>query len=129
MLLDSNGLTGPLPPELGNFTALGILGLWDNDLSGSVPPELGNLPLSQLFLHDNDLTGQLPNSFLQLSLNYFRWDGNAALCMPDTAEFRAWLVGITTHGGGAFCSESGSSSRRVAELRPSGGTWNRRAGR
>ena len=40
-----NGLTGPIPPELGNLTLLRVLYLPGNELSGSIPPELGNLTL------------------------------------------------------------------------------------
>ena len=38
-----NGLTGPIPPELGDLSALKGLILAGNDLTGPIPPELGNL--------------------------------------------------------------------------------------
>jgi len=41
-----HGLTGPIPPELGNLSALERLHLADNELSGPIPPELGtHLPV------------------------------------------------------------------------------------
>jgi hypothetical protein len=59
--LIGNGLTGTLPPELGNLDGLSQLILASNDLSGSIPPELGNLDsLSALDLSNNGLTGAIP---------------------------------------------------------------------
>ena len=56
-----HGLSGPVPPELGNLANLESLSLGDNDLSGPVPPELGNLAnLESLSLEDNDLSGSIP---------------------------------------------------------------------
>ena len=60
LVLSGNNLTGPIPPELGNLTRLTTLGL-NNDLTGPIPPELGNLTsLTTLVLANNDLTGPIP---------------------------------------------------------------------
>ncbi len=40
----SNGLTGPIPPELGDLQNLEELGLWGNGLTGSIPPGTGPFP-------------------------------------------------------------------------------------
>ena len=59
--LGDNGLTGEIPPELGNLINLTFLGLWRNELTGEIPPELGNLTnLTFLYLGDNGLTGEIP---------------------------------------------------------------------
>ena len=59
--LGSNGLTGPIPPEFGNLTSLKRLFIYSNDLTGPIPPELGNLTrLLELDLRSNDLTGPIP---------------------------------------------------------------------
>jgi len=59
--LSSNGLTGSIPPELGNLENLRELGLGGNQLSGSIPPELGNLEnLRGLGLGQNNLSGSIP---------------------------------------------------------------------
>ena len=59
--IHANSLTGSIPPEIGNLTALKWLRLDWNDLSGSIPPELGNLTrLEWLTLSANDLTGSIP---------------------------------------------------------------------
>ena len=57
----SNGLSGPIPPALGNLSNLQTLNLARNQLSGRIPPELGNLAsLQHLFLSYNELSGRIP---------------------------------------------------------------------
>ena len=59
--LPKNGLSGKLPPELGNLTNLRRLGLANNQFSGEIPRELGNLPnLIVLDLGGNQLSGEIP---------------------------------------------------------------------
>jgi Leucine-rich repeat (LRR) protein len=59
--LQSNLLSGAIPPELGNLTALCSLDLFANQLSGAIPPELGNLmSLNFLTLDYNQLSGAIP---------------------------------------------------------------------
>ena len=56
-----HGLSGPIPPALGNLTYLEGLHLRINELSGSIPPELGNLKrLEELLIYSNDLVGPIP---------------------------------------------------------------------
>ena len=50
------GLSGPIPPEIGNLTMLYDLDLSRNDLTGGIPPEIGNLPqLENLRINQNRL--------------------------------------------------------------------------
>ena len=59
-----HGLSGPIPPELGNLASLTTLDLGYNLLSDPVPPELGNLSrLKTLNLRRNLLTGPIPSGF------------------------------------------------------------------
>ena len=59
--LGSNELTGEIPPELGGLTVLTYLGLGGNGLIGKIPPELGGLTsLIWLYLGSNRLSGGIP---------------------------------------------------------------------
>ena len=95
--LQYNGLSGPIPPELGKLADLKVLDLGWNRLSGPIPAELGNLAnltvldlgqfplrggllsgpippelgklvnLTVLDLNDNQLTGPLPEELADLA--------------------------------------------------------------
>ncbi len=75
--LANMGLTGVIPPELGDLTELIELTLGnnsilydgpDNQLTGSVPPELGKLTnLTWLSLAGNELTGKIPSELAKLT--------------------------------------------------------------
>jgi len=65
--LYSQGLTGSIPPEIGNLTNLTDLRLYNNQLSGEIPPEIGNLTnLTRLDLNWNQLTGKIPQQVCDL---------------------------------------------------------------
>ena len=54
-------LEGPIPPELGQLSELSFLDLENNRLTGSIPTELGNLEnLEYLDLRANALSGSIP---------------------------------------------------------------------
>ncbi|MXX57127.1 MAG: hypothetical protein F4Z44_15330, partial [Gemmatimonadetes bacterium] len=56
-----HGLTGQIPPELGNLDNLQELNLSWNNLTGPIPPELGQLGnLRHLYLLENRLSGHIP---------------------------------------------------------------------
>ncbi|MFZ1808692.1 MAG: BspA family leucine-rich repeat surface protein [Cyclobacteriaceae bacterium] len=61
ILIESNNLNGPIPPELRCLTALTELDLENNLLNGIIPPELGMMSsLLELDLDANQLTGVIP---------------------------------------------------------------------
>ena len=85
--LNSKGLDGVIPPELGNLTKLKVLKLDNNRLSGEIPTELDRLAnLEALSLANNLLTGQVPHELTRLAkLKQLYLSGNDALagCVPD----------------------------------------------
>ena len=93
--LADNNLTGSIPAELGDLTALRWLFLSRNYLSGPFPAPLGNLTnLEILGLSDNGLTGPIPTELMGLPrLRWFRWI-DSGLCAPRTEAFAGWLAGF-----------------------------------
>ena len=68
LYLFSNRLRGGILPELGQLANLRTLYLSSNRLQGGIPPELGQLTnLRQLFFKENHLTGSIPPELSQLT--------------------------------------------------------------
>ena len=81
--LPYNGLTGSIPPEIGNLTNLYSLYLNNNQLTDSIPSEIGNLTnLTKVILGGNQLTGSIPSeignltNLTHLSLEYNQLTGS-----------------------------------------------------
>ena len=123
--LSDNGLTGPIPPELGNLTRLRVLFLTGNGLTGRIPPELGNLTrLTKLRLEGNGLTGPIPPELGKLTrLTELRLEGNG-LTGPIPPELgnltRLRLLFLHRNGlAGPIPPELGNLTR-LTELRLEG---------
>lgn len=66
--LDNGGLTGSIPPEIGNLNNLTHLDLSSNGLEGNIPPELSILDnLLSLELDNNQLSGSIPSELGSLT--------------------------------------------------------------
>ena len=66
--IENSGLTGSIPPEIGNLTNLIGLELESCQLTGSIPPEIGNLTnLTGLDFDGNQLTGSIPSEIGNLT--------------------------------------------------------------
>ena len=72
------GVTGEIPPEIGNLINLSSLILKENQLSGEIPPEISYLTnLTQLDLGGNQFTGEIPPEISYLTnLNILDLAGN-----------------------------------------------------
>nr|GMD26064.1 probable LRR receptor-like serine/threonine-protein kinase At3g47570 [Ipomoea batatas] len=77
--LDSNRLTGGIPPTFGNFSSLRMLSLEMNHLEGRIPPEITRCSgLNFLSLGVNNLTGTLSPSFFNItSIQFFAVTDNS----------------------------------------------------
>lgn len=86
--LYGNNLTGSIPAEIGNLTALELLDFNGNNLIGNIPAELENLTvLNALHLGGNQLSGAVPNNLLKLvNLSYLGLAGNELTSLP--ADFK-----------------------------------------
>ena len=84
LYLASNQLSGEIPSEICNLVNLNDLYLSYNQLSGEIPSEIGNLVnLIDFYLSSNQLSGEIPESICNIypNLSYFQVTHNQ-LCPP-----------------------------------------------
>ena len=102
--LSFNGLSGPIPQELGLLSNLRQLDLDFNVLSGVIPPELGDLSnLTHLQLRSNELSGPIPSELADLSnLRHLRlnWNGLSGPIPPELGGLSN--LSFLTLGGNAL---------------------------
>ena len=117
--LTSIGLTGPIPPEIGNLTNLGWLYLSNNQLIGSIPIETGNLVnLEGLYLNQNQLTGEIPpeiwtlNNLVHLNLSSNQLTGSIPPEIGNLTNLE-WLVLGSNELTGSIPSEIGNLTNLI----------------
>ncbi len=95
--LGNNGLSGVIPPEIGQLAALEGLALDGNRLTGSIPPEIGLLSnLKHLYLFSNQLTGAIPTelgnleNLLHMCLDRNRLSGSIPMEIGNLTNLK-WL--------------------------------------
>ena len=65
--LTENNLSGTIPTEIGDLTALTDLLMGDNSLTGPIPSEIGQTNLDTLVLSINQLSGSIPDEIYDLT--------------------------------------------------------------
>ena len=115
LVLDLNGLTGSIPSEIANLSALEVLTLGHNQLTGSIPPALGNLSkLTILYLHYNTgLRGPLPATLEKLTSlrNFFAF--RTGLCVPPSLTSWYDRIGADDRRHGAALPACADGTSRV----------------
>ena len=128
MLAEDPRLSGPIPSTLGNLHSLQSLWLNYNRLSGPIPPELGNLVnLTVLTIGGNRLSGPVPRSFLELgALQRFWFGGQWGEGADLCVPGRADFVAWLKGLGdnpGPFCNESDITVLESLYERAGGSEW------
>ena len=110
---------GVTADSLGRVVALDLTG---NGLAGPLTNALGGLAgITGLRIGDNALSGRLPLSLAHLALAEFHY-GDTQLCIPEDADFQAWLNGIPSHEGtGVECAPLSDREILVALYETTGG--------
>ena len=117
--LYDNGLTGLIPPALGNLASLRSLDLSFNALTGPIPGELGSLiNLNGLYLSGNELTGPVPAELGSL-VNLRSLDlGSNALTGPIPGELGSLVnLGSLGLGGNDLTGPIPSELGRLVNLK------------
>ena len=91
LALNNNTLSSTIPSQLGQLTNLKFLYLNNNNLTGAIPPELGDMDaLEVLNLSTNSLSGPITTELQMLiNLHTLHLDDNPELCVP-TSLVRWW---------------------------------------
>ncbi|KAJ3213882.1 hypothetical protein HDU67_002336 [Dinochytrium kinnereticum] len=100
LLLDNEQLTGAIPRDVVNFTALDTLKLGDNALTGTIPVELASMKtLKHLGLGNNRLTGTIPpelgdlTDLVHLNISYNQLTGEVPTTLAKLLNLEYLSIG------------------------------------
>ena len=125
ILLSDNGLTGRIPPEIGQLDAIRSLRLNNNAIGGSLPDEFGDLAVARTIdLSGNNIDGPLPTSVANLGeLDILLVTGNNDLCLRGTSPVRAWSVSVLDSTDAVFCNELDRDALSAVYRQANGSSW------
>ena len=87
LYLDFNQLTGGIPEELSNLSSLSALSLGSNRLTGGIPAKMGEMDsLVEVYLDNNRLTGSIPAELGEMDNLYQMYLGYNQLSGSIPAE-------------------------------------------
>lgn len=100
-------LSGPIPAFLGEMSNLQALSLFGNQFEGLLPAALGDLAaLQYLDVRYMPLSGSIPHAWMAMSnLSSFHTEGTG-LCRPPDAAFQAWFDGLYSIHDDILCDTS-----------------------
>ncbi|MXX71018.1 MAG: hypothetical protein F4Y73_04025 [Gemmatimonadetes bacterium] len=101
LTLEDNGLTGPVPPEVGNLTALETLDLGGNGLAGELPVVVASMAdlTSIRFSGNEEMQGPLPFRLTDLTrLKALEYEATG-MCASPGKTFQDWLGRIDVVSG------------------------------
>ena len=128
LLLESNGLAGEIPAELGSLSNLKRLELGNNQLTGEIPWELGNLSALETLLLDSDssyaggLSGSIPKELGSLSklevlnLRFNLLTGEIPAELGNLTSLETLLLGYNRLSGEIPAELGGLSNLRRMEI-------------
>lgn len=131
LLLNSEGISGPLPTALGAFSNLSYLALANNKLTGPIPPSVGHLhhSLREIVLLNNQLSGCLPGELGMLSKAVVIDAGMNQLtgpippllsCLSRVEQLNLAGNRLYGHVPDALCRLAGPAAGRLSNLTLSG---------
>ena len=99
--LEENGLTGPVPPEIANLTALEAINLGGNRLVGEFPAEIASMAdlASIRFSGNEGMRGPLPFQLTELTRLEALEYQDTGLCASPAKTFQDWLGRIDVVAG------------------------------
>ncbi|KAJ7947106.1 Leucine-rich repeat receptor-like protein kinase family protein [Quillaja saponaria] len=97
--IQSSGMKGSIPTDIGNFTKLTLFSLSFNPLAGTIPTSTGNLQnLQVLYISENQLEGSIPSEFFHrknlatLNLGNNKLSGSIPTCLVNLTSSRRSLL-------------------------------------